>query len=119
LNATARANDTILDLTASHVGQVFWDQSVRNKIERLSPYNTNTNPVTLNRNDRVFAVEVGNNNDPVFNYVMLGDTLQDGLLGWLTLGIDPTLVSILQPAAIYYESGGVEQSNGGGPGGPP
>ncbi|KAK9777117.1 putative Intradiol ring-cleavage dioxygenases domain-containing protein [Seiridium cardinale] len=101
LDATPRENGTIYDLTAQHVGQVFWDQSVRDKVELISPYSTNTNPLTSNAEDRVFAVEVGNDNDPVFNYVQLGDNLEDGFLAWLTIGIDlsrtPTTIN---PAAV-------------------
>ncbi|KAH6656539.1 Intradiol ring-cleavage dioxygenase [Truncatella angustata] len=117
-NATARDNGTIFDLSASHIGQVFWDQSVRDQVELLEPYNANTKQVTLNKDDRVFAAEVENDNDPVFNYVLIGDTIEDGFLAWLTLGVDTTLRSTINPAAIYYEDGGVEQGNGGGPGGP-
>ncbi|KAF8859947.1 aromatic compound dioxygenase [Acephala macrosclerotiorum] len=109
MNSTVRANGTVFDLTAGHIGQTFWDQSIRDQVELLAPYNTNTQTVTTNADDRVFAVEAASS-DPVFNYVMLGDTLQDGLLAWLTLGVNTTLSETISPAAIYYETGGVESS---------
>ncbi|KAI4599140.1 hypothetical protein KJ359_002098 [Pestalotiopsis sp. 9143b] len=100
LGVEPRDNGTFYDLTAQHVGQVFWDQSVRDKVELLSPYSTNTNPVTSNADDRVFAVEVGNDNDPVFNYVQLGDALEDGFLAWLTIGVDLSRTpTTIHPAA--------------------
>ncbi|ATZ53109.1 hypothetical protein BCIN_08g07120 [Botrytis cinerea B05.10] len=113
MNATVRDNGTVYDLTAGHIGQTFWDQSIRDQIELLTPYNTNTQDVTSNADDRVFAVEAASS-DPVFNYVMLGETLQDGLLAWLTLGINTTLSSTISPAATYYATGGVESSGGFG-----
>jgi protocatechuate 3,4-dioxygenase beta subunit len=108
VNATARENNTVYDFTASHIGQTFWDQSIRDQVELLSPYNTNTQTVTENTDDRVFATESAGSADPVFDYVMVGDSLEDGLIGWITLGINTTLSSTISPAAIYYESGGVE-----------
>ncbi|KAF3025621.1 hypothetical protein E8E14_012934 [Neopestalotiopsis sp. 37M] len=100
LDAEPRENGTFYDLTAQHVGQVFWDQSVRDIVETISPYSANTNPVTSNAEDRVFAVEVGNDNDPVFNYVQLGDSIEDGFLAWLTIGIDLSRTpTTIHPAA--------------------
>ncbi|KAH6711199.1 Intradiol ring-cleavage dioxygenase [Leptodontidium sp. 2 PMI_412] len=112
MNATVRDNGTVYDLTAGHIGQTFWDQSIRDQVELLAPYNTNTQTVTSNADDRVFAVEAASS-DPVFNYVMLGDSLQDGLLAWLTLGVNTTLSSTISAAATYYESGGVESTSNG------
>ena len=110
LDAEERGNGTIFDLSASHIGQTFWDQSVRDQVELLAPYNTNTQEITSNAEDRVFATEAASS-DPVFNYVMLGDHLNDGLLAWLTLGVNTTLSNTINPAAIYYEGGGVQQES--------
>jgi protocatechuate 3,4-dioxygenase beta subunit len=110
-NATVRDNGTVYDLTASHIGQTFWDQSIRDEVELLAPYNTNTQTVTANADDRVFAVESAGTADPVFDYVMIGDSLEDGLIGWITLGINVTLTSTISPAAVYYASGGVEEAS--------
>lgn len=111
-NATARENGTIYDLTASHIGQTFWDQSVRDAVELLSPYNTNTNAVTLNADDKVVIAEteVNGTSDPFFNYVQLGETIEDGFLAWIVLAVNTSLSTTVNPAAVYYASGGVELS---------
>lgn len=111
-NATARANGTIYDLTASHIGQTFWDQSVRDAVELLSPYNTNTNAVTENVDDKVVIAEtaVNGTSDPFFNYVQLGETIEDGFLAWIVLAVNTSLSTTISPAAVYYASGGVELS---------
>ncbi|KAG4427705.1 hypothetical protein IFR05_016810 [Cadophora sp. M221] len=100
--------------TILHMNAIVRDNgtSIRDQVELLAPYNTNTQTVTSNAADRVFAVEAASS-DPVFNYVMLGDSLQDGLLAWLTLGVNTTLSSTISPAATYYESGGVESTSNG------
>lgn len=111
-NATIRENGTIWDFSASHVGQTFWDQSVRDAVELTSPYNTNTNEVTQNVDDKVVIAEteVDGTSDPFFNFVQLGDSIEDGFLAWIVLAIDTTTQSTLNAAAEYYASGGVEIS---------
>lgn len=120
LNATARDNGTLLDTTASHVGQVFFDQELIYEVEATSVYAANTQQLTLNEDDGILAEEAATS-DPFVEYVLLGDTVEDGLLGWLAFGIDPTLSKSFNAAATLYETGGVQNNNGGGggPGGPP
>lgn len=120
LNATARDNATLLDTTASHVGQVFFDQDLIYEVEATSVYAANTQQLTLNENDGILAQEAATS-DPFVEYVLLGDTVESGLLGWLAFGIDPTLSKSVNAAATLYETGGVQNNNGGGggPGGPP
>lgn len=111
-NATVRDNGTVYDLTAQHIGQVFWDQSTRDLVETVYPYNTNTKALTANDEDRIIQAETETEgtSDPMVNFVQLGDKLEDGLLAWIILGVNTTLsTSTLSPAAIYYGSGGVEE----------
>jgi hypothetical protein len=119
-NATARANGTLLDTAASHVGQAFLDQDLVNSVEKLSPYSTNTQAQTTNAQDNILAQEAATS-DPFVEYVYLGSQLSDGLLGWLSFGIDPTKSRTVSAAANYYATGGVTNpgGGGGGPGGRP
>jgi hypothetical protein len=82
---------------------------VRDQIETLYPYNTNTQTVTANADDKVFLVEAPTS-DPVFRYVQLGDSIEDGFLAWIVLSVNTTLSTEVSPAATYYESGGVESA---------
>ncbi|KAL9114062.1 MAG: hypothetical protein Q9227_001834 [Pyrenula ochraceoflavens] len=111
-------NNTLTGLTASHVGQIFFDQDLISQVEATTPYSTNTQAVTTNEEDMILSTEA-DSSDPIMEYVLLGDTVSDGLLGWITVGIDPTESNTVSAAANYYAGGGVENSNGGGfPGGP-
>lgn len=80
-------------------------------MEALAPYNTNTQNVTTNAEDFLLVAEA-ESSDPVVEYVLLGDGVGDGLLGWITVGIDPTEVRSVAAAANYGSSGG--SSNPGG-----
>ncbi|KAF2133078.1 extracellular dioxygenase-like protein [Dothidotthia symphoricarpi CBS 119687] len=112
-------NGTLLGGHVSHVGQLFFDQSLINEVEAVAPYTTNTQELLLNADDGIFEGESANT-DPVFNYVYLGDAVEDGLFGWATVGFDPTAVTTPRAAAYVDESGGHANAGGigGGPGGP-
>ncbi|OSS51207.1 hypothetical protein B5807_04267 [Epicoccum nigrum] len=119
INATVNAkNQTLTGGHISHVGQLFFDQKLINEAEAFEPYTANTQELLLNVDDGIFADEAANS-DPVLNYVYLGDSVEDGVFAWVTVGIDPTSVIDPHAAASYGENGGVSNGNGGGfPGGP-
>lgn len=113
LNASVLANNTIAGGTVAHIGQLFWDQDVINQVEATYPYNTNNITLTTNAEDRVFSDETSDTtSDPVFEYVMLGDDLSDGLFGWVTIAVNVS--STYDPAYsfVYTGSGGVAESGG-------
>ncbi|KAL3468870.1 Intradiol ring-cleavage dioxygenase [Aspergillus californicus] len=125
LNATLLANNTLTGGQIPHIGQLFWDQELIYAVEALEPYNTNTVEITTNEADRVFSTETsGTTSDPVINYVYLGDSLEDGLLGWVTVAIDlsqdySTSYSYVWTAdgSEAVSGGSGDSANGGGGGG--
>ncbi|KAH6652363.1 Intradiol ring-cleavage dioxygenase [Truncatella angustata] len=116
-NATARDNGTIYDLTANHVGQIYFDQDLVDQVESYAPYNTNTQPITTNAEDFLLADGLATS-DPIAQYVLLGEDVSEGLLGWFSFGVNTTYTRAINDAATYYEGGGVSNGGGGGPGGP-
>ncbi|TEY39971.1 hypothetical protein BOTCAL_0445g00040 [Botryotinia calthae] len=111
-------NGTYQGSTVSHTGQIFFDTSLSNQIEALTPYSTNPNPgSTTNANDGIFLQEAALG-DPVVEYSLLGSTLSEGLFGWIAFGIDPTRAGSIQAAAALTSNGGVPVAGGGGGGGP-
>lgn len=116
VDPTVFPNNTIRSTTASHVGQIYFDQDLITEVEAEPVYNTNTQQLTLNSDDMLLqqGSQVG---DPIVNYVYLGSTVSEGLLGWIGFGINTTLSKDVSAAATFYESGGVANSNGGFPGG--
>ncbi|KAI0448994.1 Intradiol ring-cleavage dioxygenase [Xylaria acuta] len=119
--ATLLPNNTYVSNsgTPSHIGQIFFDQSLITEVEKLEPYVSNKQRLTLNSQDGIGISEATVDYDPFIDYVRLGDSLNDGLLTFLTVFVNTAAnhSSSRQAAAHYYEGGGV--SNGGGfPGGP-
>lgn len=115
-NATAQANGTILDTTASHVGQLFFDQDLITEVEATTTYLANTQDLTTNDEDSILQQEAASS-DPYAEYVLLGDSIEDGILGWLAFGINTSLANTVSAAATLYDTGGVSGSSSGGGGG--
>lgn len=98
--------------SVQHVGQFFLDQDLLEKVEATYPYNTNDIDWTQNSEDRVFSTETATEgSDPVIQYIMLGDDVSDGLLGWISIGVDMGNNLTNTPDAEYYRTGGVMETS--------
>lgn len=114
LNATKLANGTIEGGYVAHVGQLFWDQSLIYEVEATAPYNTSDIDITLNEEDHVVIAQTGTDSDPFFNYFRLGDSIEDGLLGWVTVGINKSAIYDTATYSFQLTSEGGEAVDGGG-----
>ncbi|KAF9055506.1 aromatic compound dioxygenase [Hymenopellis radicata] len=117
-NGTLFDNNTFVSDTVSHVGQLFFDQSLISLAEATEPYTSNTQELTTNAEDSIMSGEAAEI-DPVLEYVYLGDDISDGLMMWSSVGIDTSSSYSISAAATLTEDGGVanEGAGGGGPGG--
>ncbi|KAK6957219.1 hypothetical protein Daesc_000001 [Daldinia eschscholtzii] len=122
-NAVLLENSTLgNNVSASHVGQAFFDQDLITAVELTAPYSTNTQELTLNADDGILSEETATDGvDPFFEYTLLGDSITDGLFAWVAFGINTTASQSITPAAFYYKEGGFANPNSGpgGPGGAP
>ncbi|KAF9873801.1 hypothetical protein CkaCkLH20_08535 [Colletotrichum karsti] len=127
-NATLMPNGTISvwNTPVSHIGQLFWPESLREKVEELAPYNTNTVEVTTNEEDMWSVLQADESYDPFPQFVYLSDNLQDGLFAWIQIGInasaDYQTDDYYGVAAYLAEDGGHSTGytvGGGGGGGAP
>ncbi|KAH7071150.1 extracellular dioxygenase [Paraphoma chrysanthemicola] len=117
INATINpTNSTLTGGHVSHVGQLFFDQSLITAAESVAPYTTNKQVLLLNADDGIFEQEAANS-DPVLNYVYLGDSVEEGIFGWVTVGLNPNAVTTPR-AAAYLDANGGHANAGGGAGGP-
>lgn len=112
-NVTVYENGTLgNDVSASHVGQAFFDQDLIYAADEVSPYSDNTQAITTNADDSILTEETDTDGvDPLFEFTYLSDDLADGLFAWLSFGINTSESSSVTPAVFYYESGGVSNSN--------
>ncbi|KAL4145925.1 hypothetical protein PRNP1_011798 [Phytophthora ramorum] len=121
-NGTLLENNTYSGGYASHVGQLFFDQDLISEVEATAPYSTNTQELTTNADDSILSEEAAEDFDPFFEYVLLGDTVSDGVLAWISVGVDMTEAQTITAAGTLTADGGVMADStgtttGGGGGG--
>ncbi|KAI0008002.1 aromatic compound dioxygenase [Xylariaceae sp. FL0662B] len=105
-------NGTYTGGRVNHIGQLYFDQELINAVEGMAPYVSNQMRLTFNRQDFLAAQQASQDYDPFLDYVTLSDDPADGLLMWVTLGINSTAdqTDAVSEGAHYYEDGGVDTS---------
>lgn len=89
-DATQLSNGTVVGGSIAHIGQLMFDQDLTNEInDNVYPYTSNTQSLTTNEQDSVFIAETQTNSDPVIDWVKLSHSREDGIFGWIQIGIDP------------------------------
>ncbi|KAH0275149.1 aromatic compound dioxygenase, partial [Aureobasidium melanogenum] len=117
-NTTLYVNGTMSPGSIQHVGQLFFDMSLLEQVEATYPYNTNTQDWTINSEDSILAEETATDGvDPVVEYILVGEDISDGVLAWISMGVDMTNNQTVSPAGNYYRTGGVMDESSGGMGG--
>lgn len=91
---------------ATHNGRIFFDQDLIKRVESTAPYNINRQALTLNKDDIVLTLEA-DKTDPFMRYSFIGDRVEDGIVAWISVGIDPQALHPLK----YYNEG--HNGNGG------
>jgi hypothetical protein len=110
LNAKPYPNGTLIDTTAAHVGQMYFDQSLITEVEKLNPYPSNRQALTTNAQDFILAGEAATT-DPFMEYILLGDDVKEGLFAWLSIGTNSTMQRNVSAATTLYETGGKANTN--------
>ncbi|KAK6902835.1 hypothetical protein I203_108095 [Kwoniella mangroviensis CBS 8507] len=128
-NATLYSNGTIGtgangsgNSSAIHIGQLFFDQDLLTEVATVEPYASNTQTVTENDEDSILAEEaIEGASDPFVEYVLLGDSIEDGVYAWVTVGVNTNETVATSAAAYLTAEGAVENESssvgGGGSGG--
>ncbi|KAI3605240.1 hypothetical protein WG66_013136 [Moniliophthora roreri] len=73
-----------------HIGQLYFDDAFNDQILALEPYTANPNTRTLNQDDIYLQEQLEDDNNAFIAVELLGETLADGILGYITVGIDST-----------------------------
>lgn len=94
----------------AHVGQLFFDQNLITAVEETAPYSGNTQTLTLNEGDAIFMAEAASS-DPVVNYSLLGNNVEEGIFGWVAFAINSTKALTINQAGSLGAS--VTVSNAG------
>lgn len=139
-NVTVLENSTYDGGVTKHIGQLYFDDALVKEVETTAPYTTNTVAYTSPTQDvRTIPlaclasqvhilIDLGcqgwmleqatTDYDPFVEYLQLTDDISDGVIAWITVGINGTAdhAANFDPAAHYYEGGGEVVSGGYGQG---
>ncbi|ESK85679.1 extracellular dioxygenase [Moniliophthora roreri MCA 2997] len=74
----------------AHIGQLYFDDAFSDQVLALEPYTSNTNNRTLNEDDGILQDQLEDDNNAFVAVELLGETLADGVLGYITVGVDST-----------------------------
>lgn len=98
---------------------MYFDDTLVKAVEAYAPYTTNTIAYTSMEDDGWELDEATADYDPFVEYVQLSEDINDGLLGWITIGLDLSSnhTANLTAAAHYYAGGGEDAGGGFGGGG--
>ncbi|KAJ8566659.1 hypothetical protein ON010_g6464 [Phytophthora cinnamomi] len=123
-NGTVLKNNTYSGGVGAHVGQLFFDQSLISEVEATGVYATNTQEITRNVDDFIYNQSTATGFDPIMEYTLLGDSVEDGIFAWISVGVDMTLAKTVSAASTITANGGVANANsmvppGSGSGFPP
>ncbi|EJD00727.1 aromatic compound dioxygenase [Fomitiporia mediterranea MF3/22] len=84
------SNGTLISHAGSlkHIGQLFFDESWNDQVLSLEPYTENRGRRTLNSQDHDFARANVDGSSAIVELELLADSIEKGLLGFITIGID-------------------------------
>ncbi|KAK7455849.1 hypothetical protein VKT23_010886 [Stygiomarasmius scandens] len=105
-NWTASPNGTIVSHAGSllHIGQIFFNESWNNQVYATTPYNANTNNRTLNSEDSIFDEQNAGGNNAFMELELLDEMIEEGVLGYITIGVNSTASYSIQNTNYYNSS---------------
>ncbi|PSN70800.1 protocatechuate 3 [Corynespora cassiicola Philippines] len=92
---TVRGNGTIVSSNVASTGQIYFDEELSEKIMAMEPYATHTEiERTTNDVDTIYATQTGTGWNPNIQIEPLdGVDVANGMIGYITLGVDLTATS--------------------------
>ncbi|CUA67340.1 hypothetical protein RSOLAG22IIIB_13403 [Rhizoctonia solani] len=93
-NYSVAANGSIISHAGSlrHIGQLFFDDSLSDKIVTQGVYANTTQRRVYNSKDGIMDDQNADGYNAIVSTELLGESETDGILAYITIGIDPTFV---------------------------
>lgn len=84
------------DAATKHVGQLFFPEELINSVYQLAPYHAHFSTLnrTLNSEDSVYSVANYNGYSAMISTELIGETLAEGLIGYITIGVNKSASAI-------------------------
>ncbi|KAJ4353828.1 uncharacterized protein N0V89_005558 [Didymosphaeria variabile] len=74
-----------------HLGQLFFDEDLLSQVYAVEPYNAHLSTLnrTTNAEDSLFSEASADGYSAMVSIEMIGDNIEDGLIGYITVGVNP------------------------------
>ena len=70
--------------TVVHTGQIFFHEAWNDRVFSISPYTSNTNHRTLNKDDWILKEQNADGNNAYLDLELIGQSFEDGILGYIS-----------------------------------
>ena len=71
--------------TVVHKGQFFFHEAWNDRVFSISPYTSNINHRTLNKDDGILKEENADGNNAYLDLELIGQNFDDGILGYISM----------------------------------
>lgn len=94
--AGAGANQTYSNTDIQHIGQLFFEEDLLTQVYNLSPYAAHKETLnrTSNAEDSIYSVANADGYSAMVDVDLLGETVADGLVGYITVGINSSAAGL-------------------------
>ncbi|KAG8701518.1 hypothetical protein FRC08_004037 [Ceratobasidium sp. 394] len=89
-NWTYLSNGTVISNSGNlrHIGQIFFDEDLNDQVLSTPAYQNSTQTRLPNYRDTLLVLENAHGYNAFADHVMLGDAITDGILAYITIGVD-------------------------------
>ncbi|KAG9091098.1 hypothetical protein FRC07_011933 [Ceratobasidium sp. 392] len=110
-NYSVASNGSIISHAGQvrHIGQVFFEDTLNAKIVTQGVYANTTQTRTYNTDDSILDSENADGYNAYASTELLGETEIDGILAYITIGVDPTFEGSI--TSTNYVTSGLEESS--------
>lgn len=94
--AGAGANQSFANTDVQHIGQLFFDEDLLSEVYSLAPYAAHKETLnrTTNAEDSILSVANADGYSAMIDVDLLGATVADGLVGYITVGINSSAAGL-------------------------
>ncbi|KAF6825516.1 extracellular dioxygenase [Colletotrichum plurivorum] len=92
VQANATNGTSFSQSAVQHVGQLFFEEDILSQVYAVSPYSAHLDTLnrTTNDEDSVLSSASEDGYSPFISVSLLGDSIEDGLVGYITIGVNAT-----------------------------
>jgi protocatechuate 3,4-dioxygenase beta subunit len=96
VQASVTNSSSYSDASVQHIGQLFFDQDLINSVYKLDHYSAHLDTLDIieNVDDKLYTSANADGYSSVISVTQLGDTIADGLVGYITVGINATAAGL-------------------------